>query len=325
MMLSRVADSLYWMSRYLERAEHIARLLGMLHETLLESDVPDDDASWIRVLASLDAPPPGSAPAVYRVSGSLAYRVTGRLTFDPNHLPSITQSIMMARDNARQVREQTSTEMWEQLNRLYLALRSMTLREMWRGEPIEFFHDVIHDLHLFHGITDATMSHGEGWHFIQLGRYMERAQLIAALLANHFGYAGDSDVPPADTALEWINLLKMCTAFEAYCKVYTADVQPRRIAEYLVFDPDFPRSIRFSVDMVQTELQRIAPENRVRHAGRADRIAGRLRAALDYGDVDEIMGESIQVRLKDIENQIADIHDAVFESYIFYPVDAHIG
>jgi uncharacterized alpha-E superfamily protein len=325
MMLSRVADSLYWMSRYLERAEHIARLLGMLHETLLESDVPDDDASWRRVLASLDALPPGTSPGTYRVSGSLAYRVTGLLTFDPHHLPSITQSIMQARDNARQVREQTSTEMWEQLNRLYLALRSMTLREMWRGETIEFYHDVINDLHLFHGITDATMSHGEGWHFIQLGRYMERAQLVAALLAIHYGGSEEASAPPAETTLEWINLLKMCTAFEAYCKVYTADVQPGRIAEYLVFDPDFPRSIRFAVDMVQTQLQRIAPESRLRRSSRAERIAGRLRALLDFGDVEEIMGDAIQTRLKDIENQIADIHDAVFESYIYYPVDAHIG
>lgn len=325
MMLSRVADSLYWMSRYLERAEHIARLLGMLHETLLESDIPDDDASWLRVLASLDALPPGSAPDTYRVSGSLAYRVTGQLTFDAHHLPSIMQSVMMARDNARQVREQTSTEMWEQLNRLYLSLRSMSLREMWRGETIEFFHGVINALHLFHGITDATMSHGEGWHFIQLGRYMERAQLIAALLGNHFGTVAGSMTQPAETPFEWINLLKMCSAFEAYCKVFTADVQPDRITQYLVFDPEFPRSIRFAVDMVQTELQSVAPESNIRRAGRADRIAGRLRASLDFGQIDEIMDDDIQARFKAIEDQIAEIHDAMFESYIAYPVDAHIS
>ncbi len=325
MMLSRVADSLYWMSRYLERAEHIARLMSVQYSALLDHEPQENDPSWARVLASLRAAPPGGNDQIYQVRGSLAYRITGALTFDLHQSPSIANALFSARENARQVREQTSTEMWEQLNRLYLALRSTSLESMWRTQSTDFYVDVINGLHQFHGITDSTMSNGEGWHFIQLGRYMERAQLVASLLAFHFGGIPGTKTGAAETPFEWYNLLKMCTAFEAYCKVYTADIRPSRIAEFLVFDSEFPRSIRFAVDMVQAELQKVAPESNVHRNGRAERIAGRLRAYLDYGQVEEIMNDSIQAHFADIQRQCAEIHDAVFETYIAYPVDAHIA
>jgi uncharacterized alpha-E superfamily protein len=322
MMLSRVADSLYWMSRYLERAEHIARLMSVQYSALLDHEPQENDPSWARVLASLRAAQPGGG---YRIGGSLAYRITGALTFDLHRPPSLANALHSARENARQVREQTSTEMWEQLNRLYLVLRSTSLESMWRSQSSDFYIDVINGLHQFNGITNSTMSHGEGWHFIQLGRYMERAQLVASLLAFHFGGVPGTGTKAAETPFEWFNLLKMCTAFEAYCKVYTADIRPSRVAEFLVFDSEFPRSIRYSVDMMQAELQKVAPESNVRRDGRAERIAGRLRAYLDYGQVEEIMNDSIQAHFTDIQRQCAEIHDAVFETYIAYPVDAHIA
>jgi uncharacterized alpha-E superfamily protein len=324
MMLSRVADSLYWMSRYLG-AEHIARLMSVQYSALLDHEPQDNDPSWARVLASLRATPPGTGEKTYRVSRSLAYRIIGSLTFDRRQAPSIANALYSARENARQVCEQTSTEMWEQLNRLYLALRSTSLETVWHTQSTDFYVDLINGLHQFHGITDSTMSNGEGWHFIQLGRYMERAQLVSSLLAFHFGGIPGTKTGPADTPFEWYNLLKMCTAFEAYCKVYTADIQPSRVAEFLVFYSEFPRSIRFAVDMVQAELQKVAPEGNFHRNGRAERIAGRLRAYLDYGQVEEIMNDSIQVQFADIQRQCAEIHDAVFETYISYPVDAHIA
>jgi uncharacterized alpha-E superfamily protein len=168
-MLSRVADSLYWMSRYLERAEHTARLLSVgLNQTL--DQTPQSAAPrWGRTLAALQTPLPSDDP----------YTITRVLTFDAANPGSISSCIALARENARQVREQISSEMWEQLNRLYLRVKEANIAELWEGEPQEFFQAVKEGAHLFQGITDATMSHGEGWHFIEVGRYLERVGATA--------------------------------------------------------------------------------------------------------------------------------------------------
>lgn len=320
-MLSRVADSLYWMSRYLERAEHTARTLTVQERLDIEASVEEIGSSWRRVLTGLAV----KTAADDELDSQALFRSLARGRTNAN---SIRYCVSMARHNARQVREQISSEMWEQLNRQYLALRGS------RGDPgngdagQDFFTDAVESSLLFQGITDATMSHGEGWQFVQLGRFIERTQLISALLAAHF--TGPSihafKANATQNEIDLINLLKMCGAFEAYCKVHTAAINDTRVADFLIFDAEFPRSIRYAANRVEQTLRRFAPGSRTgRHAGRAQRIAGRLRANLDYSQLEDVSARGIHSYLIDVHAQAAEIHDSIYETYMNYPVDAYLA
>ncbi len=315
-MLSRVADSLYWMSRYLERAEHTARLLDVHLNQMLDQTPGSANHRWERLLSSLRTSLP---------TGSIydAYILTHALTFDLANTASIVSCIGAARENARQVREQISSEMWEQLNRLFLHVKRTDQATFWTTEPHEFFQVVKQGAHLFQGITDATMSHGEGWQFIQVGRAIERAGATAALLDVHF--TDFLTRHPTETVdyLAWVGLLKSCTAYEAYCKVYTADIRPECIAEFLLLNAEFPRSVRFAVGVIHTALQAIASTTG-RNAGRAERLVGRLHAALDYDQVEEIMDGSMHSYMENIQRQCSQIHTALHQIYISYPIDSSL-
>ncbi len=316
-MLSRVADSLYWMSRYLERAEHTARLLHVSLNQTLDQSPALALPRWARLLSSLGATMPEGRAHTPRL-------ITEELTFSTNRA-SILACITAARDNARQVREQISSEMWEQLNELYLTIRNGRMDVVWDNDVHTFFRSVKDGAHLFQGITDATMSHSEGWHFIQLGRALERAGATTVLLDAHFKTYEQANDDHGIDYFEWVGLLKSCTAFEAYCKTFTANVQPARVAEFLILSEEFPRSVRFSVGRMQDALGQIARSAASRGSTRLERLSGRLRATLDYGQVDEIMADSLHDYLADVRRQCAQIHTAIYQTYISYPIEAALA
>jgi uncharacterized alpha-E superfamily protein len=314
-MLSRVADNLYWMSRYLERIEHTARLIDVNLNQMLDQ-TGNANQSWDRLLDSLHMPS-------LKHETQDAYSITRALTFDAANNSSIVSCIAVARENARQVREQISSEMWEHLNRLYLRIKGTNMEKIWHTQPHRFLTRVKEGIHLFQGITDSTMSHSEGWHFIRVGRFLERTSATAALLDVHFSTLLENreDEDATFDYLGWVGLLRSCAAFEAYCKVYTANLQPNNIAEFLLLNAESPRSVRFASAMMQADLQAIARSNNIRNAGRTERLVGRLRAALDYDQLDEIMSSSMHSYLENIQRQCAQIHTAIYQTYISYPVD----
>jgi uncharacterized alpha-E superfamily protein len=320
-MLSRVADSLYWTSRYLERAEHTARLIDIGLNLMLDQSAAAVERRWGRLLDSLHAPP-------LLTGTSDAYHITEAMTFDISNETSIVACIAAARENLRQVREQISSEMWEQLNRLFLQVKETRLDEIWRVTTHEFFRSVKEGSHLFQGITDATMNHGEGWQFIQVGRYIERAAATATLLdvyTNDLMMVNDSTDAPQRNYLDWVGLLKACTAFEAYCKVYTADLRPERVVEFLLLNPDCPRSVRFAVEAIQASFQSIAEATGARKSGRVNRLAGRLRASLGFGQIDEIMEAGLRPYLNDVRRQCEQIHEAILQTYVAYSVETALA
>jgi uncharacterized alpha-E superfamily protein len=320
-MLSRVADSLYWMSRYLERAEHTARILDVNLQQMLDQTPESGNWRWELMISGL------RIQSLPLHTTRDVYSITNALTFDRSARHSIVSYISAARENARQVREQISSEMWEHINRLFLYVRRTSMDDIWQVEPHEFFQSIKMGSHLFQGITDSTMSHGEGWQFIQVGRFIERAMSIAMVLDAHFGAFLGSEKSPSLSMdyLSWVGLLKSCTAFEAFCKVYTANIEPKCIADFLLLNADFPHSVRFSADMVQINLQAIANGTGARNVGPAERLSGRLRAMLDYIHVDEIMAGDIRTYLDDIRNQCARIHSAIQDIYISYPIEVALG
>jgi len=316
-MLSRNADSLYWMSRYLERAEHTARLIDVNLYLMLDASQGSVDQRWKRLFTSLRIRQAGERMADH----SDAPR---RLTFDRSNPDAIIRCIEAARENARQIREQVSTEMWEQLNRLYLQVKPATAEDLWNSQPHEFFRAVVQGAQMFQGITDSTMSHGEGWHFIQVGRFIERTAATASLLDVHArAFLEGRDFPQSPEAnLEWAGLLKSCTAFEAYCKVYTANLRPNRIMEFILLNADFPHSVRFSVETMQTALRSISDSTATRRGGRLNRISGRLCAALSYSQIDEVLSDDLHTYLGAIQRQCNQIHEALHQVYVAYPIEA---
>lgn len=312
-MLSRVADSLYWMNRYLERAEHTARLLDLNLNLTLDQSPAVAGQRWQLVLQSLKVPAPEKLDA---------YQATRYLTFDPDNKDSIVVCVKAARENARQIREQISSEMWEQLNRLYLMVLRARIEDIY-AQPHEFYRPIKDGSHLFQGITDSIMCHGEGWHFIQLGRFIERASATSTLLdANLKALLNPADPPPGGMDyISWVALLKSCTSFESYCQTYTADLRPERITEFLLLNPVLPRSVRYAAEVIQSSLQTLAKLTGSDDGGRAERLAGRLRATLDYAQIDEITADNVHAFLEDIQRQCAQIHTAVLQQYITYSIE----
>ncbi|HLX45039.1 MAG TPA: alpha-E domain-containing protein [Bryobacteraceae bacterium] len=307
-----MSDSLYWMSRYLERAEHTARVMNVQLNLMLERGAGSDDRHWARVLRELGVELSEDCPPAPVLAQSLIH--------DNANPSSIVGCIVAARENARQVREQISSEMWEQLNRLFHQVK----QDDEVGDVRDFLYAIRDGAHLFQGITDSTMTHGEGWQFIQTGRFLERTVAVAMLVGVHFGEFHANRVLEPEP-LEWIGLLQSCTAFEAYCKAYTADLRPDRIAEFLVLNAIFPHSIRFSADALEASLKQIGMETSKQRSARVQRIAGRLQATLAFGQIDEIMNSGLHSYLDTVRRQCTQVHGALYQTYINYPVEAALG
>jgi uncharacterized alpha-E superfamily protein len=314
MMLARVADSLYWMGRYLERAEHLSRLsLVMLNATLDATDAAVH-TGWIALTALGD---PEAA------QNKNAYEAARALVLDRGNSDSVIAAVALARENARQVRDQMTTESWERLNLLYLRLTSRGAERQFDDGSAAFLQEVIADLHLFKGAADSTMSHGEGWRFLSLGIYLERAQLIARLLEVCFGATRSEQITDH---IALMGLLRMACALEPYLRTYTAEIEPRHILEFLLFDEDFPRSIRFCTARIKEHLSELTGEADVfGQAAAPKRLAGRLNARLEFADVDAMLdGAGASALLATVTAECVDIHGAVYEAFVAYPLELRL-
>ena len=312
------------MSRYLERAEHTTRLLDVNLNLMLDESSTSSDHRWQRVLQALGKP----KRALW--TGN-PYELARKLTFDTEGKSSVISCIIRARENARHVREQISTEQWHRLNSLYLEVTRPELQTVMQtealetsGSPSAFLQQVMEAVHQFQGVTDSTMSHGEGWQFIQVGRYLERAAATALLLE---AYADDLFAEPDRVAegneyLEWMGLLRSATAFEAYCKVYTADLTPDQILEFLLLDREFPHSLRFAIDAMQHSLEAISRTTGSLRTEQLARLAGKLQASLAYTAVGDLFGKGFIPYLRGIQQQCSAIHEAIYHLYIDYSMQA---
>jgi uncharacterized alpha-E superfamily protein len=308
MLLSRVADALYWISRYLERAEHTARLVDVARDLGLDRAAAVRSRAIDRLYSSLGLPAADAEQSLVTLA-----------LFDGSHRNSVAACIVAARENARQVREEISSDMWEQINDLFLRVRK--LQEASAGGRTHYVSRVIVEgVHLFAGITDATMGHGEGWQYLQAGCFLERVASTASLLDAFLVDKGDA-APAALDQADWVALLRSCSALEGYCRRYTADVRPERVTEFLLLDPECPRSIRFSATRLETALRAIARYTGRPSGGRAERLSGRLRSSLDYAQVDEILSDDPHAYLTGVSRQCSQIHSAIYQSYISYSIE----
>jgi uncharacterized alpha-E superfamily protein len=321
MMLARVADSLYWIGRYIERAEHFCRLSDVMLNAAVDRTDSARQAARIALFA-IGEDHVDPARAVERPTDTVR-----ALVFDREDPSSVVTSLALARENARQVRDQITSETWERLNLLYLRVTAPSAEGDYEQGPAAFLHETIADLHLFKGAADATMSHGEGWRFLLTGVYLERAQLIARMLDVCFGDAAGGYLLSDHFAQ--VSVLRMACALEPYIRVHSAEMQPRLMMQFLLFDEEFPRSIRFCAAQVQTHLARLSRltdsfEGPSARRPNPDRLAGRLAARLEFADFDEVAHEGASAYLGAIVQECARIHEAVYEAFVAYPLEMRL-
>lgn len=298
-MLARNAESLYWIGRYVERADDTARILDVtVHQLLEESSVDPDQASRT-LLRVLGIEPPEVALDVWSLTDLVA--------FSRGTEGSIVESISAARENARGAREVTSTEIWECLNTTYNALAERE-RAAKRLGPHEFLSFVEGRAAMFAGLADSTLSRDDGYRFMVLGRALERVDMTVRLLLSR---VGDSASSPA-----WVTLLRSAGAHDTYLRTYRGVLDAGRVVEFMLLDRRFPRSIFFSLRLAEHSLDELMnrPHSRLGATAEAQRLLGRARSELEFLQPGVLL-DSLEERLADLQETCFDVGEALALQY----------
>ncbi len=321
-MLSRVAASLYWTSRYLERAENTARLLDVNLQLLLDFNQLDDKTLkelWLPILKSSDE----EEAFFKRYKQADSENVTEFMTFCVDNPNSVVACISAARENARQVRDQISIEMWEVLNLAYLFFKDGDARALWQdGAGCGAVYDRVKSFsHLFQGLTGSTFSRSEGYEFLQFGKYLERADKTTRLLdvKYHILLPKVSDVGGAVDTAQWQAILRSASALEAYRRFYMAEILPIKVAEFLIFSESFPRSIRFCLQELEQYLERLGETQTARSMTPSERSFGRLLNDLKFTSIEDIFSRGLHQYLADVQKVLEDLNDHIFQTFMYYP------
>jgi uncharacterized alpha-E superfamily protein len=313
MMLSRIADSLFWIGRYMERADNTARILDVNYHMLLEQPPDTYKLRWDPLIAVT-----GERARFYKTfeeaSAQSAFEFLGFSEDNPN---SIWQCLVQARENARTIRDRISRELWEDINGLYHKV--IKLREY--GEGLSGFCDAVkRGGHRFHGVCDATLARDEGWHFVQAGCALERAEMTARLLDVHYHQLleGSPILNEARSHL-WMAVLKSVAAYEFYRRQYS-QIDPMKVAELLLLDARHPRSVRFNVNTLQRSLHAISGSVPGTYANEAERLAGKMHERLTYDSIDEIFDGGLHNYLTEAQEMCRSIGEEITRAYLNYAV-----
>lgn len=321
-MLSRSADSMYWLGRYMERSENTIRLLRVrLNFMVGQAAQSGNDRGWQQFFSALRQPPPVMNNGV--VDSEAALGMAHNLTFNDESHNSVSGCINLARTNARSVRSQLSSQLWEHINRLYLRLHSWQGHENWHDERDNFFRELETSVSLFQGLAFSSLLHDEGWLFIQIGGHLERVFSVCSLLQahfRHFGIEGGVNLETVDP-LNGIGVLRACNSFESYCRVYDPRPETLYVTKFLLLNPYLPNSVRFNVNQIAVLLRQVAGATETRRAGDLDRIAGKLQAHLQYSQIEDVVDAGAQSFISDIMDNCDQIHDSLSDAYFDYRID----
>lgn len=302
-MLSRVADDLYWVGRYVERGIAVSRLIDVTRH--LELDAGTEDF-WAPLVGAID------------LAGD---DVRFFLTSDQMNPDSLVSCVRQARALARGVRESIASEMWEELNTLYGSLAVPATGRRARGEAVSFARLVRERLQAFQGLAESTLARDEPWHFLELGKYIERADGVARVLnrqSHLLSRDGASGDPSGPDVVRWLAMLRTCGSAEAYARYYALRVEPARLLEFLLLNPVFPQSVRFSLTSACASLEavaalRVASGN---DAGPAIRTLGRARALVEFAAIDEVFDRGLEAFLTELQLLIAQASDELTVTYL---------
>jgi uncharacterized alpha-E superfamily protein len=310
-MLSRVADSIYWMSRYIERAENVARSVDVTLNLML--DLPDrSEAQW-HPLVDITG---DTAAFAARYRDATQRNVIQFLTFDTENVNSILSCLRAARENARSIREIISSEMWEQLNQSYLMVSAAAARRAHLTDPQELFASVKLGSQVFAGVTDATMTHGEGWHFCRLGRKLERADKTSRILDVKYFLLlpAAHDVGTTVDDVQWAAVLRSASAFEMYHKRH-GRISPGRIVEFLLLDREFPRAINYCLMAARESVHAISGTPAGMFRSPVERVLGLLCSELAYAQIDDIMAAGLHEYLDELQTKMNQVGQHIQEAF----------
>lgn len=313
-MLSRVADSVFWMNRYIERAENTARFIDVNLQLMLDSSSLTGQ-QWEPIVSTT-----GDFEIFQKkYETATQENVINFLTFDRDYPNSIYSCIASARENARTIREVISTEMWEELNKFYLSMQRKSKQDVNTLEPYNFYSEIKSECHLFSGITEATMSHSESWHFAQVGKYLERADKTSRIIDVKYFFLLPSpdDVGSPIDNIQWAALLRSVSGLEMYRKLFKRLV-PINVIEFLVLNQEFPRSIHFCMSKAEDSLHVITGTPMGNHRNPAEQYLGRLNADLDYITIKEIMNYGLHEYLDNFQDRLNSVDDQIFKTFFNY-------
>ncbi len=310
-MLSRVANSIYWLSRYIERAENVARFIDVNLQMIL--DLPSGSAEQWEPLVIITG---DDASFAARYGSATRQNVMRFLTFDSENPNSILSCLRAARENARTVREAISSEMWEQINTCYLMVNAAAFGGRAMESPYGFFSDVKKASHLFDGITDATMSHGEGWHFYRMGHLLERADKTSRLLDVKYFILlpSASDVGTSLDDIQWAAVLRSASAFEMYRKRH-GHIAPDRIVDFLLLDREFPRSVNYCVSRGDESLHAVSGTPAGMFRNSAEQHLGQLRAELSYTHIQQIIAKGLHEFVDALQEKLNLVDQSIYDSF----------
>lgn len=319
-MLCRVADSLFWMSRYIERAECTVRLVDVTLQTLLEPEQSYEDITykhWQPILQSLG----DDAIFEEKYKERTSQNVTYFLTFDSENPSSVFSCIALARENARMIRDQISSDMWEAINTLYLFLKKQNADTICREIKFEFFKRIKESSILFQGITDSTFPQQVGYYFIICGRYLERAEKTCRIIESK-RFMTNQIVEKADAIdiAQWAAILKANSAFEAYHRVFVSEIEESSVLEFLILSKNLPRSLFFCIQKLQFAMHMISGCPSSHFSNEAERKTGMLLSKLNYGSPSELTYMGDDSLLSEIESCLEEIAVELSERYMFFPI-----
>ncbi|HMP74194.1 MAG TPA: alpha-E domain-containing protein [Kiritimatiellia bacterium] len=311
-MLSRVADSMYWMSRLVERAENVARFIDVTWNIMLEQRDESINA-WAPLIHVT-----GDYELFEKKHGEPTMEsVVEFLTFDREYPHSIYSCVRQARENARTIREVISSEMWEYLNRLYLKVSdhaALGTQAVLDSHP--FFTEVRLAGNLFNGITDNTLSHGEAWHFGRMGRLLERADKTSRMLDVKYFMLLPSvtDIGTPYDELQWIALLRSASGYEMYRKRF-GRITPLNIVNFLVLDTYFPRTLLYCVTKSEESLHRITGTPLGSFSNVAEQRMGQLRSELAFSSAPEIISRGLHEFVDLFQSRLNAVDEAVYKTF----------
>ncbi len=310
-MLSRVAASIYWMSRYVERAENVARFISVNLNLSLDMPGQAGEQWWPLVVITGD-------DATYREQAKdiTKENVVEFLTFDEKNPNSILSCLRAARENARSVREIISAEMWEHINKFYLIVRDGDSLETVLDDPHMFFERVNVSGQQFLGVTDATMTHGEAWHFCRLGRMLERADKTSRILdVKYFILLPKvSDIGTPFDDIQWLALLRSTSALEMYRQRH-GRISPQQVVDFLIFDREFPRSVLHCLTGANDSLHAISGSQIGGFCNQAEKRLGQLRAELAYTQAEDVIATGMHEFVDDLQTRLNQVGEAIHDSF----------
>jgi uncharacterized alpha-E superfamily protein len=314
-MLSRTADHLFWMSRYMERAENTARMLDVNYQTaLLPQSAGVAELGWRGLLSISEL----TADYTERYGAIDAAKVMSFMLRDERNPSSILSCLRAARENARAVRGTLTTEVWETTNHTWLEFNAMLRQGVFERDPSAMFEWVKFRSHLSRGVQVGTMLQDESLHFVRIGTFLERADNTARLLDVKF-HAVESDFYGAADARDleydfyhWSAILRSVSGFEVYRKVYRNVIQPEKVAELLILRPDMPRSLAACTNEVLANLGLVANDQ----SSETLRRAGRLRSDLEYGRIDEILATGLHAYLTQFLDRVGDLGAGISRDFL---------